>query len=502
VPAVALVLALAASATAADVLLGSGTEDKISVQINKKSANPASHSIKFGAKSPGIVFTPGSGSIDDPVTNGAAALVFSDTDCQCIVLGQAPGTSPGWTTSPTSGTPKAYKWKDLATRSTALVKTGTLKLKRKSGITYGLDATPQGEVEVQLRLGSSPDVLCARFAAPAKPTEDAATLYKAKVFDSGTTSCSMVPGSCAPCEPTTSTTTTTTSTTTTTTLPCGAFVTAWGGSGSGDGQLFIPYDVAVDSAGSVFVADTYNHRIQKFDADGTFLLKWGSEGYANGQFIYPSGIDADGSGNVWVADTNRHRIAKFDGSGNYLATYGLGQLTFPDDVVVAPNGDFYVADTGNDRVVKYDPGGSIITTWGGSGFGDGQFNFPMSITLDAAGNVYVSDVGLGRVQKFDASGGFLAKWGASAIGPSETFGPEGIAVDDAGRVFVADVSNHRVAVFTLAGSFITTWGSYGTTDGKFVHPRGVAVDGAGSVYVVDTWDGILSHQMAQKFGCP
>jgi hypothetical protein len=219
-------------AVAADILLGDDVGDRVGVQINKKSTNPASQSIKLSVKDLDVVFTAGGGATDDPVLNGAAAVVFSATDCQCIVMGTSPGTSPGWTQAPTSGTATKYKWKDDATKSGASVAAAKIKLKRKGGITYGLDATPQGEVEVQITFGDSPDRFCARFAAPVKPSDDTATVYKSKVFATGTTACSTVPVACAPCAPpipttttststTTTTTTTTTSTTTTTTAVCG-----------------------------------------------------------------------------------------------------------------------------------------------------------------------------------------------------------------------------------------------------------------------------------------
>jgi hypothetical protein len=69
--------------------------------------------------------------------------------------------------------------------------------------------------------------------------------------------------------------------------------------------------VAIDSADNVYVADTYNHRIQKFDSDGTFLTKWGSSGAGDGQFRYPKGVAVDSADNVYVADAYNHRIQKF-----------------------------------------------------------------------------------------------------------------------------------------------------------------------------------------------
>lgn len=75
-------------------------------------------------------------------------------------------------------------------------------------------------------------------------------------------------------------------------------------------------------SGNVYVADTWNHRVQKFDSDGNFLLKWGTKGYGDGQFHYPRGIAVDGLGNVYVVDAGNYRIQKFDSEGNFLAKWG------------------------------------------------------------------------------------------------------------------------------------------------------------------------------------
>jgi hypothetical protein len=114
-------------ADAADIILGSDATDKVDVQINKKSANPLKHKIQYSAKDTAIDL----GSADDPVTNGATTVVFSATDCQCIVMGPAPGTLPGWTLS---GSGTTYRWKDNANKASALVKDGKIKFKRKGGI--------------------------------------------------------------------------------------------------------------------------------------------------------------------------------------------------------------------------------------------------------------------------------------------------------------------------------------------------------------------------------
>ena len=89
------------------------------------------------------------------------------------------------------------------------------------------------------------------------------------------------------------------------------FITKWGSKGEGDGQFFHPGAVAVDSSDKVYVADELNHRIQKFDSDGTFITKWGSRGAGDGQFDFPTGVVLDSSDNVYVADGSNNRIQKF-----------------------------------------------------------------------------------------------------------------------------------------------------------------------------------------------
>ncbi|MDP6314547.1 MAG: hypothetical protein QGF76_09755, partial [Arenicellales bacterium] len=117
------------------------------------------------------------------------------------------------------------------------------------------------------------------------------------------------------------------------------FEKKWGSRGSGNGQFYHPYGIAFDGSGNVYVADTYNHRVQVFDSSGNFLRKWGSRGSANGQFRYPPGIAVDGSGNVYVADTYNHRVQVFDSSGNFLRKWGSygsgnGQFRYPFGIAV------------------------------------------------------------------------------------------------------------------------------------------------------------------------
>ena len=85
----------------------------------------------------------------------------------------------------------------------------------------------------------------------------------------------------------------------------------WGTKGSGNGQFVSPKGLAIDGLGYIYITDTGNSRIQKFDSNGNYITQWGIEGSDDGQLLYPEGIAVDGSGYVYVADTGNHRILIF-----------------------------------------------------------------------------------------------------------------------------------------------------------------------------------------------
>ena len=291
----------------------------------------------------------------------------------------------------------------------------------------------------------------------------------------------------------------------------------WGSQGSGDGEFSSPRSVAVDAAGNIYVADTSNARIQKFDSNGGYLSQWGSNGTGDGQFAGPVGVAVDADGNVYVVDNSNHRIQKFDNSGAFLFLWGWdvvagnaetgfevctpadtcqagnsgsgdGQFKFPWGVAIDDAGSVYVADTNNDRIQKFDSNGVYLTQWGSNGSGDGQFKFPYDVAVDAAGNVYVADRDNDRIQKFDSSGGYLSQWGSSGTSDGQFDGPGGVAVDAAGNVYVADTTSDRIQKFDSNGVYLAQWGSFGASDGQFKLPYSVAVSASGNVYVADTFN--------------
>ena len=236
-----------------------------------------------------------------------------------------------------------------------------------------------------------------------------------------------------------------------------------------------PYGVAVDSAGNVYVADTFNNTIRKITPSGVVSTLAGLSGIRGGadgtgstaRFNQPFGVAADNAGNVYVADTANQAIRKITLCG--VVTTLAGQIGNPGS-----------AD--------------------GAG-GAARFFYPQSVTADSAGNVYVADTGNNTIRKITSSGVVSTLAGlAGSSGSADDTGsaarfyfPNGVAVDNAGNVYVADSQNYTVRKITPAGAVSTLAGlagSSGSADGtgsaaRFTFPNGVAVDGAGNIYVAD-----------------
>jgi DNA-binding beta-propeller fold protein YncE len=218
--------------------------------------------------------------------------------------------------------------------------------------------------------------------------------------------------------------------------------------------------------GSVYVTDTWNHRIQKFTAEGKAIKMWGQYGQpvpddpATKDFFWgPRGVAVDGNGHVYVADTGNKRIAVFDSDGNFITDFGgagfdPGQFDEPVGVAVADDGTVYVTDTWNQRIQSFVPnedGTSFLPAaqWDvNAWFGQSLDNKPF-IAVDAQGNVFVTDPEGYRVIEFTSTGQFVRTWGDFGVGADEIGLAAGVTVDPTGSVWVTDAGNNRILKYTL-----------------------------------------------------
>ena len=262
------------------------------------------------------------------------------------------------------------------------------------------------------------------------------------------------------------------------------------------GGIF-PGSLGADAAGNVYVSSLST--VVKLAPNGAALIRWGTQGTGPGQFSYPGPIAFDHQTNVYVVDSNNNHIEKFDKNGNFLAAWGSsgtahGQFDYPDGIALDSSDHVYVADMFNNRIQVFTSGGAFLGQFGSAGTNAGEFGNPGVITIDSSNNLYVIDVPATgynnfRVQKFGLDGTFLAQWPAYGTNAQTFIEVAGIASDPSNDVYVVDSANNLIQKFSSNGTFLTEWGSGGTGPGQFNNPMGIAIDPSGNyIYVADFYN--------------
>ena len=234
----------------------------------------------------------------------------------------------------------------------------------------------------------------------------------------------------------------------------GEKVKSFGEKGTKEGQFTDPHGVAISHDGHILVTD--EHRLQKLTFEGDCVKSVGSSGNGPLQFNDPRGITVHPTtGQIFIADTWNHRIQVLNNDLTYSHSFGQcgsspEQLYHPWDVTIDNEGYLYVADFNNNCIKKFTSTGQHISTFSSYGINPGQISSPISITIDnTALHVYVSEFCNNRISVFDifdTNGCFIHCFGKYGSGEGEFNSPQGITVDSLGNLYVSDTSNNRLVV--------------------------------------------------------
>ncbi|MGI8991286.1 MAG: IPT/TIG domain-containing protein [Bryobacteraceae bacterium] len=303
-------------------------------------------------------------------------------------------------------------------------------------------------------------------------------------------------------------------------------------------RLNLPYGVAVDGAGNLYIADLGNNRVRRVDSAGVIATVAGN---ASAKLQSPRNVLMDGSGNLYVSEFDGHRIRRIAADGTSAIIAGTGvpgfegdggpgaaaKLNAPAGMAFDNSGNLYFADSGNQRIRRISAGriSTVIGTADAGASGANQLNIPTSVGIDAAGNLFIADAGNHRIRKLAASGvvstipgkardlaldraGYLILAGGNrvqAVSPAGVLStiagdgnyafrgdggpataarlgaPSGLAVDAAGNLWIGDEGNGRVR-------FVSAAGAISTVADQLSNPSGLALDGAvgaGSVFIAE-----------------
>ncbi|MGQ9779050.1 MAG: NHL domain-containing protein [Bacillota bacterium] len=322
-------------------------------------------------------------------------------------------------------------------------------------------------------------------------------------------------------------------------------VAGTGGAGySGDGgpavqaRLYYPTDIALGPDGSIYIADPGNNRIRRVTPDGiiTTVAGTGAAGYGGdggpgvqARLYYPTSSALGPDGSIYIADSYNHRIRRVGPDGVITTVAGTGvagytgdggpatgaRLSSPTGVALGPDGSIYIADYSNHRIRRIGPDG-IITTIAGTGLagygGDGgpaiqaRLYYPTRIVLGPDGSIYIADSSNHRIRRVGPDGIITTVAGTGVAGYSGDGGPAtearlssptGVALGPDGSIYIADYSNHRIRRVGPDGIITTVAGTgaagYGGDNGpaigaKLYYCTRITMGPDGSLYIADTYN--------------
>ncbi|KAK3741144.1 hypothetical protein QZH41_002445 [Actinostola sp. cb2023] len=249
------------------------------------------------------------------------------------------------------------------------------------------------------------------------------------------------------------------------------------------GQFAGPSCAAVNSDGKIMVADTQNHRIQLFDAQGNLLKIFGEEGKCTGQFRFPVATAFLSDGSLVVLDGKNCRVQIFSPEGQFLRHFGkegggLTEFYCPLGLSIDSGDRIIVSDTGNKCVKVFDSMGKLLLHLGQDN--PGKLQNPQSATY-SKGYFLVADTYVNGLHIYSDNGELVN----SEFSRSVIEKPYHVSVDKNGFLIICERDCHHIKVVDHTGKLVIVFGAHGTAEGYFLYPRSAVPTEKGQIVVAD-----------------
>ena len=270
----------------------------------------------------------------------------------------------------------------------------------------------------------------------------------------------------------------------------GLFKRFWGYLvGKNEISMVAPYGVETDSAGRLYVVDSFLRTVHVFDIGENAFYPFPA---GKAKLVSPIDIAIDEvRGKIYLSDSKQGVVKIFENAGKqFVGEIGRGLLTRPTGITVnKKTSELLVVDTRSAHIFRYDLNDRHLKgKFGGKGTAPGTLNFPTNIYAAEDGTILVSDSLNFRIQTFSSAGEFLGGFGSAGNSPGYFSRPRGVAVDSDGNIYVVDGLFDNVQIFDRQFRLLMAFGKPGHGYGEFWLPAGIFIDSNDLIYVSDYYN--------------
>ena len=235
-----------------------------------------------------------------------------------------------------------------------------------------------------------------------------------------------------------------------------------------------PYGIIANGS-KFYVSDTIAGTVAVIDLQQN-SFNWLAGNFGSGKLKTPINLATDSTGNLYVADTNRRQVVAYDAEGNFLRVYGSGYDMKPVDVA-ADDWRLYILDISRGKILVFNKAnGELIEGYGqGSDNPRERLSLATNMTLTEQGIFYVANAGTGSIIKLDLDGHVLGSFGNMGTGFGQFGRPRGVAVDSKKRFYAVDATLQNVQLFNDDDRLLMFFGDPGLPIGSLNVPAGIAV---------------------------